>query len=54
MVGAFTGRFIGQTFPVVSAIFKLTDEDENLYTDLVYEAQYDESDSQIESLLSVC
>ena len=53
MVGAFAGRSVGQTFPVVSAICKLTDEEGNSYAGLVHEALYDDSDAQTESLLSV-
>ena len=53
MVGAFAGRSIGQTFPVVSVICKLTDEKGNSYAGLVCEALYDDSDAQTESLLSV-
>ena len=40
-------------FPVVSAICKLTDEEGNSCTGLVYEALYDKFDAQTESLLSV-
>ena len=40
-------------FPVLSAICKLTDEEGNSYTGLVYEALYDDSDTQTEFLLSV-
>ena len=46
MLGAFIGRSVDQTFPVVSAICKLTDEDGKSYAGLVYEALYDNSDAQ--------
>ena len=46
MLGAFTGRSVDQTFPVVSAICKLTDEDGKSYAGLVYEELYDNSDAQ--------
>ena len=38
---------------MLSAICKLTDEEGNSYTGLVYEALYDDSDTQTEFLLSV-
>ena len=45
MVGSFAGRSVGQTFPVVSVIYKMTDEERNSYADLVYEEVYDNSDA---------
>ena len=53
MIGAFAGRNVGQSFPVVSAECKLTDENGTSYVAVVHEALYDENVEQVESLLSV-
>ena len=53
MIGAFAGRNVGQSFPVVSAECKLMDENGISYIAIVHEALYDESAEQVESLLSV-
>ena len=43
MIGAFAGRNVGQSFPVVSAECKLTDENGTSYVAVVHEALYDEN-----------
>ena len=53
MIGAFAGRNVGQSFPVVSAECKLTDEAGTSYIAVVHEALYDANVEQVESLLSV-
>ena len=53
MTGAFAGRNVGETFPVVSAVAKLRDEDGRCYAAYAHEALYDSNPAQTESLLSV-
>ncbi len=53
MTGAFAGRNVGETFPVVSAVAKLIDEDGKALAAYVYEALYDANPAQRKSLLSV-
>ena len=52
MVDAFTGRSVDHTFPLVTAIYKITDEKGNSYEGLAYESLYDDLKVQTESLLS--
>jgi hypothetical protein len=53
MTGAFAGRNVGESFPVVSAVAKLRDEDGRCYAAYAHEALYDSNPAQTESLLSV-
>jgi hypothetical protein len=53
MTGAFAGRNVGESFPVVSAVAKLIGADGVPYPATAHEALYDANPLQIESLLSV-
>ena len=53
MTGAFAGRNVGESFPVVSAVAKLVGADGIEYAATAHEALYDSNPMQIESLLSV-
>jgi transposase InsO family protein len=53
MTGAFAGRNVGESFPVVSAVAKLVGADGIAYAATVHEALYDSNPLQVESLLSV-
>ncbi len=53
MSGAFAGRSLGESFPVVSAVAKLVCEDGSSYAAYVREALLDSNSEQVESLLSV-
>ena len=53
MTGAFAGRNVGETFPVVSAVAKLQCEDGREFAAYAHEALFDSNPAQTESLLSV-
>lgn len=54
MIGAFAGRNVGETFPVVSAEAKIMiGEDGKAYAAITHESLYDASPAQTELLLSV-
>ena len=53
MTGAFAGRNVGESFPVVSAVAKLVGADGIEYAATAHEALYDSNPMQVESLLSV-
>ena len=53
MAGAFAGRGPGHTFPVVSAVAKLLDENGRAYAAIAHEVLYDTNHNQVESLLSL-
>lgn len=54
MTGAFAGRNVGKSFPVVSAVAKLIGANGIAYAATAHEALYDANNPmQIESLLSV-
>lgn len=50
--GALAGRHPGTTFPVVSAVAKLIDENLHPYCAIVHEALFDDSPDQVEALIS--
>jgi hypothetical protein len=54
MTSAFAGKNVGETFPVVSAVAKIIDEDGKAYAAIAHEAAlHDPNPAQKESLLSV-
>ena len=53
MTGAFAGRNVGETFPVVTAVAKIIDAEGKAYAAIAHEALLDSNPAQVESLLSV-
>ena len=53
MTGAFAGRNVGETFPVVTAKCILRDASGNLYQAIAHDALYDSNALQKEALLSI-
>lgn len=52
LLGALAGRHTGQSFPVVSAMALLIDENGKRYCAIVHEALYDDNPAQHESLMA--
>jgi hypothetical protein len=53
MTGAFAGRNVGKTFPVVTAVAKIIDAKGKAYAAIAHEALLNSNLAQVESLLSV-